>query len=473
MTLETDYLIIGAGVSGLAFADELLTCSDATMTLVDKRPAPGGHWNDAYSFVKLHQPSILYGVESTPMGRDRLDTSGPNAGFLELAEGPEILNYLHSLTRDRLLQSGRVTFLPNSEVLEDGRIRHLLSGAMTEVQVRRKTVDASWYTNAVPRTSKLPFTHASDVSVIPPNELPLLVSRFNRFAVIGSGKTGIDVVVWLLENGVPPARVRWILGRDAWFLNRAFTQPGDAFFETTFQSFIEQRRALAEATDARDYALRMEACGAWIRLDPDIHPEVYHAATVSEGELDYLRQVDDTVRLGHVTHIDPDRVVLERGDIPADPDTLYIACTATALPPKPIKPVFEGDRITLQMVRSPQIPFSAALIAFLEAELDTDEEKNALTMPLPLPDTVADFIKSLWPDMLNRYACSKHPKVRAWVNQSRLDGFSKIAAAVAPDDDKRRALIADVKTASVAAAENMGRLMEALDEGRTSGVEAR
>jgi hypothetical protein len=82
---------------------------------------------------------------------------------------------------------------------------------------------------------------------------------------------------------------------------------------------------------------------------------------------------------------------------------------------------------------------------------------------LPLPDTVSDFIKSLWPDMLNRYACSKHPKVRAWVNQSRLDGYSKIAAAIAPDDEKRRAILEAVKTASVAAAGNMGRLMEALD----------
>ncbi len=461
--LETDYLIIGAGVSGLAFADEMLIRSDATMTLVDKRSAPGGHWNDAYSFVKLHQPSIFYGVESTPLGRNRVEATGPNEGFMELAEGPEILNYLHALMRDRLLQSGRVTFVPNSEVTEDGRIRHLLSGEVQDVVVRRKTVDASWYTNAVPRTTSPAFTAAPGVTVIAPNELPPLVSRFERFTIIGSGKTGIDAVVWLLENGVLPARVQWILGRDAWFLNRAFTQPGDAFFETTFESFAAQRRALAEAQNAHDFALRMEACGAWLRLDPGIYPEVFHAATVSEGELDYLRQIKGPVRLGHVTHIDPETVTLERGEIAAHPDTLYIACTTTALPPKPIKPVFEGDRITLQMVRSPQIPFSAALIAFLEAELESDEEKNALTTPLPLPDTVGDFIKSLWPDMLNRYACSKHPKVRAWVNQSRLDGYSKIAAAVAPEDEKRRAILEEVKTASMAAASNMGRLLEALD----------
>ncbi len=463
MSLETDYLIIGAGVSGLAFADELLSRSDATMTLVDKRCAPGGHWNDAYSFVKLHQPSVFYGVESTPMGRDRLETTGPNAGFMELAEGPEILNYFHALMRDRLLESGRVRFVPNSEVLGDGGIRHLLSGDHQKIKVRRKTVDASWYTNAVPRTQTPRFLAAPEVAVCPPNELPPLAGRFERFTVIGSGKTGMDAVVWLLENGVPPDRIRWILGRDAWFLNRAYTQPGDAFFEDTFSNFAAQRRALAEASDVRDFALRLEACGAWLRLDPDIHPDVFHAATVSEGELAQLRRITDTARLGHVTHIHPDQVQLERGEIPADPDTLYIACTATALPPRPVRPVFEGERITLQMVRFPQIPFSAALCAFLEAELDSDEERNALAAPLPLPDTVSDYVRALMPDMMNRYACAKHPKVREWVSRSRLDGYSRIAAAVSPDDDRRRAILDEVKSASMAGAANLGALMQSLD----------
>jgi len=98
------------------------------MVLVDRCSAPGGHWNDAYSFVRLHQPSVVYGAESTPLGRERLEASRPNAGFMELAEGPEILNYLHTLMRERLLESGRVTFLPNREVTDDNRVRHLRSG---------------------------------------------------------------------------------------------------------------------------------------------------------------------------------------------------------------------------------------------------------------------------------------------------------------------------------------------------------
>jgi cation diffusion facilitator CzcD-associated flavoprotein CzcO len=53
--LETDYLVVGAGAAGMAFSDTLLAHSTATVTVVDRRHAPGGHWLDAYPFVRLHQ----------------------------------------------------------------------------------------------------------------------------------------------------------------------------------------------------------------------------------------------------------------------------------------------------------------------------------------------------------------------------------------------------------------------------------
>jgi len=58
--LEADYVIIGAGATGLAFADEMLSRSDATMILVDRRQHAGGHWNEAYDFLRLHsRPSPM------------------------------------------------------------------------------------------------------------------------------------------------------------------------------------------------------------------------------------------------------------------------------------------------------------------------------------------------------------------------------------------------------------------------------
>ncbi|MEQ8404575.1 MAG: NAD(P)/FAD-dependent oxidoreductase [Oceanicaulis sp.] len=462
MHFEADYLIIGAGAMGLAFADEMVTRTDRTMVICDTRAAPGGHWNDAYSFVKLHQPSIFYGVESTPLGRDRVETSGPNEGFLELAEGPEILAYFHALMRDRLIASGQVTFLPLTKARADGTLRHVLSRETGQVTVKRKVVDASWYTNPVPATHTPKFEIAPGAAAVPPNALPRLAAQFERFTVLGAGKTGVDACVWLLENGVPADRVRWVVPRDPWFLNRRYTQPGDAFFETTFGNSAAQRRAIAEARDAEDLERRMEACGAWLRLDPAIRPALFHAATVSEGELALLRSIKDTVRLGRVTGITPDRLVLERGELASTPGTLHIDCTATALPVRELKPVFASDLITLQMTRFPMLPFSAALAAFLEASFETDDEMNAYTQPLPLTDTVGDYIRGLPADMANRLACSRHPGVRAWVADSRLDGYTKIVRQADPADDARQAVIAELAGASKAAAANLPRLLSSL-----------
>jgi cation diffusion facilitator CzcD-associated flavoprotein CzcO len=72
-TLETDYLVVGAGALGMAFVDSLIEHSDADVVIVERRHRPGGHWLDAYPFVQLHQPSKFYGVNSTRLGQDRIE----------------------------------------------------------------------------------------------------------------------------------------------------------------------------------------------------------------------------------------------------------------------------------------------------------------------------------------------------------------------------------------------------------------
>src|SRR5690606_22914950 len=111
-TLETDYLVVGAGAAAMAFADTLLEDSDASMTIVDRRHKPGGHWLDAYPFVRLHGPSANYGVNSRPLGSGLIDRIGLNQGLYELATGPEICAYFDRVMHQRLLPSGRVTWLP-------------------------------------------------------------------------------------------------------------------------------------------------------------------------------------------------------------------------------------------------------------------------------------------------------------------------------------------------------------------------
>jgi len=86
--IETDYLVIGAGAAGMSFTDALIDADpDCDVVMVDRRHAPGGHWNDAYPFVRLHQPAACYGVNSRPLGNDQLDDHGLNAGLYEQAAG--------------------------------------------------------------------------------------------------------------------------------------------------------------------------------------------------------------------------------------------------------------------------------------------------------------------------------------------------------------------------------------------------
>jgi hypothetical protein len=89
LSLQTDYLV-NFGATAMVFVDLMLKETDANFILVDNLAAPGGHWNDAYPFVRLHQPSACYGVPSRAMGQGRTDSTGFNLGLLELAPGFEV-----------------------------------------------------------------------------------------------------------------------------------------------------------------------------------------------------------------------------------------------------------------------------------------------------------------------------------------------------------------------------------------------
>lgn len=459
---DTDYLVIGAGATGLAFADELVRRTGAHVTLVDRRDAPGGHWNDVYPFVQLHQPASFYGVNSLELDRGTLDADGPNAGWMSLSTGPEIVAYFHRVLREQLLPTGRVRFVPmvDATVEADGCVllTPRLGGAPTRLTVRRKVVDAARYTNAVPATHRPDFEVAPGAVCLPPNELPRRAADFAHHAVLGGGKTAIDAVCWLLAHGAPAEALTWVVPRDSWFFNRAKVQPTMAHFDTTFESAAQQREAMAAATSVDDLARRMEACGAWLRLSPQVEPTMFHFATLSEGELALLRRVGRVLRLGRVTAVEPRRLRLQRGDVDLPPGTLVVDCTASALSYQPPLPVFDGRRITVQMVRIPQPAFSAALAAFLEAQPGTDDDRNALLRPVPMTDRVEDYPRSQLVDLANRQAAARVPAVRDWMTRSRLEGFAHLIAQVDPQDAARMALLGRIRAASQAAAENLQRL---------------
>ena len=206
--LETDYLVIGAGAAAMAFVDTLLSESDASVLMVDRHSQPGGHWNDAYSFVRLHQPSACYGVNSRELGSGKKDGSTLGEGLYELASAADILSYYDQVMNQRFLPSGRVRYFPmcdySGDRASDHRFVSLLSGQERRVRVRRKLVDGTHAQTRVPATHAPGYRVAPEVTCVPPNELPRIRQPWPAYVVVGSGKTGIDTCLWLLQNGREP-----------------------------------------------------------------------------------------------------------------------------------------------------------------------------------------------------------------------------------------------------------------------------
>ena len=383
--LETDYLVVGAGATGMAFVDTLVAESDVDVVMVDRRHRPGGHWLDAYPFVRLHQPSAYYGVNSRVLGNDRVDDSGPNAGFYERSTAAEVCDYYNRVLQEHLLASGRVRFFPMSDYRgSDAGGYHFVSrltGAETTVTVRRKFVDATYVESSIPLRHTPKYEIDPGVHVIPPNALVDLDEQATGFTVIGAGKTAMDTCSWLLDAGVDPDHIRWIRPRDGWFLNRAFMQPLElvASYMQLQARWVESAAACGDATE---FVHRLEADGVMIRIDPNVEPGVFRGATLSLLELDALRSIENVVRLGRVQRIGTTHMVFDEASLSTDARQVYVDCTAEGLPPASPRPVFESHRITPQYVTIGVAPWSAATIVAVEASGQDESRKNELCPPV-------------------------------------------------------------------------------------------
>nr|BFE60202.1 NAD(P)/FAD-dependent oxidoreductase [Dactylosporangium thailandense] len=409
-TIEVDYLVIGAGAGGMAFADVIAEDSGRTMAVVDRYDAPGGHWTMSYPFVRLHSPSHVYGVHSRAMPSDA-DATGR-------ASRHEILDYYDRLMRERLLESGRVVYLPMHHVEEvlpgrpaTARARCLVSGETTRIVAARRVVDAAYLDVTVPAMGRRPFEVADGVPVVPVNELVNLAAAPQRFTVIGAGKTGIDACLWLLNRGVDPARITWISPRDAWLLPRGQGGPEP---EYRHLQRLRDCRSPGEAIGALE---RLEMI---VRRDPAVTPGAFRCATVSTFELAQLRRIEHVVRLGRVRRVDAGGVRLEGGDIASPPGTVYVDCTADGLTRRPLRPVFADGAITLQPLLPCLLAPSAAVIGHLERlELD-DDTRNRLAVPAANPSAAGDVIAFYATRMQRLHQWSGAPDLFDWLRSSRL-----------------------------------------------------
>jgi len=409
----------------MAFADELITQTDAEIVMVDRRHAPGGHWLEAYPFVRLHQPARYYGVNSMPLGDGRQE-HGPEAGWYERPGAAEVCGYYDRVMRERLLASGQVRFFPQCDYLGEGRFVSSVSGETFDVAVRRRVVDAAYLQHAIPAEHPPAFELEPGVACVTPNELTGLADHPDGYVVVGAGKTGMDTCLWLLENGVDPDAIRWIKPREAWLLNREWAQPGELVGEL-MEGIARQVEAAAAASSTEDLFDRLEAAGQMRRVDTGVRATMHRGATIGEWEIDLLRRIENVDRLGHVRRIERDRIVFDEGEAPTAPGNLHVHCTAPGAARQPPRPIFDGDRITLQGIRLGLPPFAAAMTAFVEANRDDDAEKNRLCPPNPYPSTDLDWARCTLIAINADYGWTQEPDIAAWLDRSRLNATSGLS----------------------------------------------
>lgn len=388
-TVGADYLVVGAGAMGMAFVDALIEHADVRVALVDRRHGVSGHWLEAYPFVRLHQASAFYGVGSSLLGGGQLQTSGPEEGLQERASQAEICAY-YARRLEEMVASGRVEFFPNSEYVGDRTVVSRVSGERFVVPERCRVVDAHYLAPSIPAEKAPPFAVADRARVVSVNDLARLAEAPRQYVVVGSGKTATDACVWLLSRGVDPDTICWVRPRDPWMMNRAVVQPDPAVFTGMAADTMQ---AAAQCASLEDLFLRLEDAGIMLRVDRTVMPTMAKAPTLATWELDALRTLENVVRRGHLTAVEPGALVFGDGTVAVAEDALVVHCAADGLKYPPLVPVWDGGTITLQAIRAGFPCFGAALVGYVEATRHDDAEKNRLCPPTGYGNSLADWAR--------------------------------------------------------------------------------
>jgi len=402
--LECDYLIVGAGAAPLAFVDTLLTeLPDAKVIMIDKKGAPGGHWVDAYGYVRLHQPSIVYGIASRQLEGNwlKLMLTKFQLPWTHRASKTEILKYFGDYVADKVAAKqldfyGNTVYDFEKEINEKEGIHYFSSvdgSTAYKVKVNSKLVDGTRGECIIPHENPLEIPVDKGVCVLTPNQLydkyqvkdKRNAMLKDKYVVIGAGKTGADCVVYLQKvMKVDPANIAWIISQDVWMFNGGSS--GTPY---------DWPRTLVECeNDSAKAALALEKKGSFVRLDENYEPTVFRFPVIQPDELKLLRKVKTVIRRGRATAIRQNygsKVTVEFGNdhSPWEAFAPTESCVFLhAASPGPFndkntsEPMFKNSKkMTLDLLFPPPVSFSMSMVAKIESArangtLDTDTMKK-------------------------------------------------------------------------------------------------
>jgi len=216
-------VVIGAGIAGLNALNAAVEYlpKGSKVLLLDEKHAPGGMWNTAYDYVRLHQPHPMFTV-----GNMQWDWRKPRD---YLAARDEVQSHLGRalavISEQVALTTAFGTKATRCEEVATAR------GPMAEVayqpieapdQERTVHADRAIHASGLNYTLAEPLRLSSNkvVSIIPQAlRATLSANPKAPVYVVGGGKTGMDTILASLSAD-PSRKITLIKGRGTHFLNR-------------------------------------------------------------------------------------------------------------------------------------------------------------------------------------------------------------------------------------------------------------
>lgn len=421
-----DYIIIGKNVGALAFADTILSGSDATMAIIDDTSSIERHRQNLTAYISGGLRDEHLGVSSYTFEDWRAE-HGEAAHTMNDRDANLKAYCAHVLTQ-MMQPSGRVHVFERTDHFGGGRIRSKDTGVIQDLLVRKRIVDASYFPNSFCKSVVPGFSVARAVNVVRPFQLNTVLNLnatgFDLFCVLGGGRAGTEMVLALFDLGVSPEKIRWVKSRDAWMLAAPSKAAASVRARGRMTRQHEILQAMAYARDSDDLGLRLERLGAIVRTSNDQIPTYFLPHRITHHDAERLRQIQHVIRKGHVHAISEIGILLSHGAVPMPARSLYLDCTGHAGPRLGTRPVFQSQSLELADIRLDNPCFSAALIAAVELLDLPSHEKNKLCAPMRGGHIAELFLTSL----LNHHAWFHDAALRRWIEGCRLDPWLQMSA---------------------------------------------
>ena len=232
-----DFLIVGAGISGIGMAVHLTKdCPNKRYAILDRRDQLGGTW-DLFRYPGIRSDSDMHtlGFAFAPWKHEK-----------SIADGPSILEYLDEISDEyglranmrfgqKVISADWDSTTAQWTVVTEGK-----DGQQGRIQTRFLFLGAGYYDYDDPYDANFPGRKEFKGPVIHPQFWPQdLDYTGKKVVVIGSGATAVTIVPAMASNGA--AHVTMLQRTPTWMVSR----PAKDRFANTLRKLLPEKVAYA------------------------------------------------------------------------------------------------------------------------------------------------------------------------------------------------------------------------------------